>query len=124
MRALLDRRPRAEAPISYSPRGPMSWLSREVNRADTVAQLSVYESVSTLHAIVNRIMTATAGVQFHLYRLPRSGDIEGRKKVTGPHPIKTLMYRPNPFHTGSAFTMAQQQHEDLAGEPELEEATA
>ena len=116
MRALLDRRPRAEAPISYSPRGPMSWLSREVNRADTVAQLSVYESVSTLHAIVNRIMTATAGVQFHLYRLPRSGDIEGRKKVTGPHPIKTLMYRPNPFQTGSAFTMAQQQHEDLAGE--------
>lgn len=116
MRALLDRRPRAEAPISYSPRGPMSWLSREVNRSDTAAQLAVYESVSTLHAIVNRIMTATADVEWQLYRLPRSGDPEGRKLVTNPHPIKTLLNRANPFNTRMAFTAAAQQHEDLAGE--------
>lgn len=94
----------------------MSWLSREVNRADSVAQLAVYESVSTLHAIVNRIMTATADVEWNLYRLPRSGDPEGRKLVTNPHPIKTLLNRANPFNTRMAFTAAAQQHEDLAGE--------
>jgi len=115
VRALLDR-PRADTPIPYVGRAAMSWLTREVNRSDTVAQLSVYESVSTLHAIVSRIMTAVASVEWTLYRLPRSGDPEGRKPVTGPHPIKSLLHRPNPFQNGQAYTMAQQQHEDLAGE--------
>lgn len=119
MRALLDRRPSAgprnETPIPYVPRA-LSWLTREVDRTNTAAQLSVYESVSTLHAIVNRIMTGTAGVPWHLYRLPRSGDPEGRKLVMTPHPIKTLLNRANPFFTRIAFMQAAQQHEDLAGE--------
>lgn len=119
MKALLGPRPRAEAPIPYVARAAMSWLSREVNRTDTVAQLSVYESVSTLHAIVNRIMTATAGVEWNLYRLPRSLDPEGRKLVTGAHPIKSLLMQPNPFQTRMTFTQAQQQHEDLAGESDI-----
>lgn len=93
-------------------------MSRIVNRTDTLAQLSTYESVSTLHAIVNRTSEAVAAVRWHVYRMPRSGDPEGRREVL-KHPVLDLLNRPNPFYTRTRFMRAAQQHAELAGEADL-----
>lgn len=119
MRALLAPTPRPldRAPVPLVSRAT-SFLSRIVNRTDTVAQLSTYESVSTLHAIVRRTCEATAAVRWHLYRMPRSGDPEGRREVL-KHPALDLLNRPNPFTTRSRFMHAAQQHAELAGEADI-----
>lgn len=104
-----------QAPIPLVSR-TATFMSRLVNRTDVTRQLSTYESVSTLHAIVSQISNAVGMNRWCLYRLPRSGDHEGRVEVTKPHPIKTLLERPNPFQTRMQFMTAQQQHVELAGE--------
>ena len=122
MRALLAPRPRGLDVVNRSPvplvSRTASFLSRAVNRTDVVSQLSTYEQVSTLHAIVNRTTEAVASVCWNLYRVPRSGDVEGRRPVTR-HPALDLLNRPNPFQTRMRFMRAAQQHAELAGEADL-----
>lgn len=112
MRALLA--PRNSTPIPLAARSA-AWASRYVNRNDTRAQMATYESVSTLHAIVNSISTAVASTRWHLYKTHRSGDPAKRKEVT-KHPALQVWNRPNPHQTRMQFVRAQQQHLELAGE--------
>ena len=114
MRALLAPRPTNLAPVPLAARAA-TWASRYVNRHDTRAQLGTYESVSTLHAIVNSISTSVAAVRWHLYKTHRSGDPAKRKEVT-KHPALQVWERPNPFMTRMQFVRAQQQHCELTGE--------
>lgn len=114
MKSLLDTRPRNASPVPLVGRAA-TWATRFVNRTDTRAQLATYEAVSTLHAIVEKIATATAGVRWCLYKYPKSGDPEGRKEITR-HPALDLWNRPNPFQTRMAFVEAFMQHLELAGE--------
>lgn len=115
MRALLAPRTlRNSSPVPLAARSA-AWATRYVNRHDTRAQMATYESVSTLHAIVNSISTSVAAVRWHLYKTHRSGDPSKRKEVT-KHPALQVWNRPNPHQTRMQFVRAQQQHLELAGE--------
>jgi HK97 family phage portal protein len=84
-------------------------------RNSSVSELSAMGSVGTLFAIVNRTSTATAKVDWHLYRKAKSGKKEDRVEVT-KHAVIDLWNKPNPFMSRMQFVEIMQQHVDLTGE--------
>ncbi|MEV3857734.1 phage portal protein [Streptomyces sp. NPDC050095] len=79
------------------------------------AQMRAMGGSSTLYAIVDRITTTYAGVEWKLYRSAKSGRDEDRVEVTS-HAALDLWNRPNAHMTGPAFRESAQQHEELTGE--------
>ncbi len=79
------------------------------------AQMRAMGSNSTLYSIVDRIITAYAEVEWHLYRKSPSGQPGDRIEVTS-HAALDLWNSPNPFMSGGAFRESGQQHEELTGE--------
>jgi HK97 family phage portal protein len=75
-------------------------------------------AVSTVFGIVNRVTTATAVADWHLYRKAKSGLKEDRIEVT-KHACIDLWERPNPFMNRRRFIEAAQQHVELVGENAL-----
>jgi HK97 family phage portal protein len=76
-------------------------------------------AVPTLFAVVNRTSTATAALDWHLYRVPADGRHdpgEDREEITTKHAAVDLWRDPNPFMSTSDFVEACQQHIDLVGE--------
>lgn len=73
------------------------------------------EHVSTLFAIVDRLASATASVEWQLWRKAPSGEKKDRTLVTS-HAALDLWRKPNRFYTGQRFIHSIQQHEDLTGE--------
>jgi HK97 family phage portal protein len=71
--------------------------------------------VSTLFAIIDRLATSTASVEWNLYRKAPSGEKKDRTLVT-KHPALDLWRKPNRFYTGQRFVHTIQQHEELVGE--------
>ncbi|MFE7072705.1 phage portal protein [Streptomyces sp. NPDC057620] len=104
-------------PVSFAP--PGSGLRRGfsglMRPAGQTAQMRAMGGSSTLYAIVDRITTTYAGIEWKLYRTAASGRDEDRVEVTR-HAALDLWNRPNKFMTGPAFREATQQHEELVGE--------
>ncbi len=99
---------------------PIPYVSKAINlpwlrQNGTEKQLKAMGSVGTLFAIVNRTSTATASVEWCLYRKHASGDPEKRTKITR-HWALDLWNNPNPFMDRHEFVEITQQHEDLTGE--------
>lgn len=111
LRSLTNRPPVAFAPAT----GRAGFGSGFVRPAGQEAQMRAMGSSSTLYAIVDRITTTYAGVEWGLYRSAKSGRDEDRQEVVS-HPALDLWNRPNPFMTGPQFRETAQQHEELVGE--------
>ncbi|HUV73855.1 MAG TPA: phage portal protein [Anaerolineae bacterium] len=75
--------------------------------------LKTYGSVGTVFAIVDRIITATAGAHWHLYQKAKPGQ---ELKEVFSHPALDLWEHPNPFYDQQEFVETIQQHLDLVGE--------
>jgi HK97 family phage portal protein len=109
-------RPRAEAPVPYSPRRSGTGFGGSAGGGS--GPLAQMGRVGTLFAIVNRTSTATAAPDWGLYRKAKPGkatsDTE-RERVT-VHAALTLWENPNPFMTQADLIEIGQQHVDLAGE--------
>ncbi|MGW4670087.1 phage portal protein [Streptomyces sp. NPDC004324] len=105
------------APISFAPPGSgiRRGFTSMLRPAGQEAQMRAMGGSSTLYAIVDRITTTYAGVEWKLYRSAPSGRDEDRIEVTS-HAALDLWNKPNAFMTGPAFREATQQHEELVGE--------
>jgi len=77
----------------------------------TLANLNTYGAVPWLFAVVSRIATAVASVEWHLYQRAPNGE---REEVT-EHPLIELFEGANPFTSDFTFTETFQQHLELAG---------
>jgi len=86
------------------------------NRDDRL--LKTMESVGTVFAIVNRITTAVAKPDWHLYRKAASGLKEDRTEVT-KHACIDFWEMPNKFMNRRRFMEAAGQHIELVGENAL-----
>lgn len=73
------------------------------------------EEVSTLFAIVERIVTSYSSVEWRMWRKSPTGEKKDRQPVAS-HPALDLWERPNRFHTGRRFREASAQHMELTGE--------
>jgi len=90
-------------------------FGRMMGSAGTESQLRAMGGVGTLYSVVNKITTATAAVDWHLYREAKSGLEEDREEVTS-HACIDLVQRPNPHQTRSELMEASGQHFELTGE--------
>ncbi|NED75271.1 phage portal protein [Streptomyces sp. SID9944] len=105
-------------PVSFAPPGSTrrtGFTSGLLRPAGQEAQMRAMGSSSTLYAIVDRITTTYAGIEWKLYRSAPSGRDEDRVEVTR-HAALDLWNAPNKFMTGPQFREATQQHEELVGE--------
>lgn len=111
LRSLTNR-----TPVPYASNTSRAGLGTGLLRpAGQEAQMRAMGSSSTLYAIVDRITTAYAGVEWKLYRSATSGRDEDRVEVTR-HAALDLWNTPNGFMTGPQFRESAQQHEELTGE--------
>ena len=101
-----------DLPTSYTSRYAMPLFGQ---RRDAVAQMRAMGSVGTLFAIVNRTSTATAQVNWRLWRTAKSGRAEDRTEVTS-HAALDLWRKPNRAYVQQEFVESTQQHLDLTGE--------
>lgn len=83
-----------------------------------VRQMEAYGEVGTVYAIVNRLASATAAVDWHLYRKARSGLKADRVEVTS-HAALDLLNKPNTVMTRQEMFEIGQQHIDLTGEADI-----
>jgi HK97 family phage portal protein len=79
------------------------------------ANLNAYGHVGTLFAIVDRLATGCAQVDWKLWRTAKSGKEEDRVQVTR-HAALDLLDSPTPFHSRTELIESVQQHIDLTGE--------
>lgn len=106
----------ANPPVPYALRGPRYGITgQHSSPAGQTAQMRAQGQNGTLYAIVDRIITTYAQVEWHLYRTVPSGKREDRVEVTD-HPALDLFRSPNDFMLGEAFRESVQQHEELTGE--------
>lgn len=82
---------------------------------DQAAQMTAYGSNGTLFGIVSRLATATAKVDWRLWRKAVSGLKEDRVEVTR-HAVLDLLSHPNNFFTQRELIETCEQHVDLTGE--------
>src|SRR3990167_132096 len=77
---------------------------------DHVAEMMTYSQVGWLFAVVSRIASTVAAVEWKLYRKARE-----RVEIE-QHPALSLWRDASPFLTGHQFIEGFQQHEELTGE--------
>lgn len=113
--AVLDRAVRNQAtpPIPYTSSRPSFFGSR--SRDDRESAMRAMSSVGTLFAIVDRISTAVAKPNWHLYRKSTTGKLEDRQEVTD-HLALRVWNNPNDFYSQVEFIESCQQHFELTGE--------
>ncbi len=109
--AILDR-----APVPFARRDTV-FLPVEGNPGRTMElHLTAMEAQSTLFAIVDRLATSVAAVEWSLWRGDRNlATHEGGTQVLR-HPALTVWEKPNPFLTRPEFVETLQQHFELVGE--------
>lgn len=88
---------------------------------DLERMMQQYGAVGTLFAIVHRISTSVAAVDWHLYRRTsdrrrRYGPVEENRTEVVSHAALDLWNRPNPYYTRQELVESSQQHNDLTGE--------
>lgn len=121
----LSRRPRGQAapaeanlPVQYAPRAAIAGAATgSVARGSTLHQMQLMGQVGTLFGVVHRTTTATAAVNWRLYRKAASGKPEDRTEIT-VHAALDLWCGPpgpNPFYHRQELVEVVQQHIDLTG---------
>lgn len=95
-----------------------AWSLPARNGHDYVAQMETYGDDGTVFPIVNRLMNATASIEWKLWKKSTSGAKEDRTEVTS-HAVLDLLENPNPFMSRMQLMKAGQQHKDLTGEANL-----
>lgn len=111
-----------QTPVPYASRWDTVAAKSGGVRSDMTSQLMAANGVPTLFSIVDRIASATAQVQWHLYRkqtdnrrvTPMPGE-KPRTEITS-HASLTVWNNPNPFMSGMFYREASQQHFELVGE--------
>lgn len=106
---------RNAAPVSYTTSRPSFVSALSGDRGNQTAQMRAMGSVGTLFAIVHRLTTSEASVDWRLYRKAKSGREEDRVEVTS-HAALDLWNNPNPFYDRADFVETFQQHFHLTGE--------
>ncbi|MFJ9214238.1 phage portal protein [Streptomyces sp. NPDC102264] len=117
-RTLLDplRAFRNRTPVPFVSTTSRRTLGSLLTRpAGVTAQMRAVGASGTLFAIVDRIDTSYAQVEWRLWRKAKSGRKEDRVEVTS-HAALDLWNQPNNFMSGPEFREACQQHEELTGE--------
>lgn len=104
-----------KSPVPHAPRSARFSMGFGGTRNDQESQMRAMETVGTLFAIIDRLATATAEVEWKLYRKAASGKPEDRVEVTS-HLALDIWRKPNPWMPGQEFVEVFQQHLDLAGE--------
>jgi HK97 family phage portal protein len=119
---LLTRAPRNDTPVPYVGRsGGLGFFGG--GGGGKKQQMDAYGAVGTLFAIVHRLASATAQVDWKLYRKRTDGRrtygpaSDDRVEVTR-HLALQVWNKPNPFYTRQEFVESFQQHVDLTGESE------
>lgn len=109
LRALANR-----SPVPYAGRSQLRLPMLRPGGAEQ--QMRAMGSVGTLFAIVDRLASSTAAVNWGLYRQAQPGQRpEDRVQVTA-HAAADIWARPNPFFTQQLLTETVQQHYELVGE--------
>jgi HK97 family phage portal protein len=111
--AVTSRRPHNRAPGPYV--GPGTGIWGLFDGTDRGAALASMTSTGTVFAIVDRLATSVAELQWGLWRTAASGKKADRKPVTR-HAALDRLTQPNPFTRRRAFMEAGQQHYELVGE--------
>lgn len=106
------------APVPMTRSGPSSWLTQRRQVGDYDTQMQVYGSNGTVFSIVARLSSATAGVEWKMYRKSASGNDDDRTEVTS-HGVLDLIEKPNDFMSRMDLMEAAQQHSELVGEMDL-----
>lgn len=113
------RRVRNDAPVPLAAsRGSAAGIGGG-SGASATDLLGKMGAVPTLFSVVNRTSTATAALDWHLYRVPtdgRSDPGEDREEITTKHAAVDLWRDPNPFMSTADLVETCQQHMDLVGE--------
>ncbi len=90
-------------------------------RPGTASSLSAMAAQSTVFAIVDKLASEGAAIEWQLFRKTGSQPAPHRERPTDETPVKrhpalTVWNNPNPFHTAQEFREATLQHFELAGE--------
>lgn len=95
---------------SYSAQAPVDY--------NTQQYLLTYEKVGWVYATVDRIATAVAEAQWHLYEKPKRGTGTTKQKriELDDHPLIELLHSVNPFETFNEHMELSQDYMELAGE--------
>lgn len=101
-------------PVPMSPSGRSGLFSAANASGNVEAQLRAMGNVGTLFAIVDKLATGVAAVEWKLYR--KSGDGEDDRTEIKSHPALLVLNKPNSFYTRQELVEAGQQHQDLTGE--------
>lgn len=110
-----------KSPVPLSPRSARSSFQQLFGgqgRRNDDRLLAASATAGTVFGVVNRITTAVAKVEWHLYRKAKSGLAEDREEITDPkrHDSIRLWNKPNPFMTRRRFVETAGQHIELVGE--------
>lgn len=106
----------ARQPVSYAPSS-----NGYSSAGGASGPLDTIENVSTLYSIIDLLSTATAQVDWHLYRKTVDGrrvygpNDDNRRQVT-VHPALNLLDNPNPQMSRNELIQRTQQSIDLVGE--------
>src|SRR6266536_1780312 len=112
-----------KTPVRYTGSSSSPWQYFFGDHKDKAAQMRTMGSVWTMFAIVHRLSTSVAAVNWRLYRKNIDsrrvyGPLEDRRQEVTSHLALDLWNRPNPFYTRQAFVETFMQHHDLTGEAE------
>jgi HK97 family phage portal protein len=100
-------------PIPYGG-GRSSIFKATSDRPPQEKYLGAMGAQSTIFAIVDRIATSIASVEWRLYR--KAAKPEDREEVLGRHPALVVLNKPNQHYTRTEFFETLQQHFELTGE--------
>lgn len=107
------RRVTAAAPVAFAAASRGGLFSAVGAGGNVEAQLRAMGQVGTLFAIVDKLATGVASVEWKLYR---KGAAEDDRTEVQAHPALTVLNRPNSFYNRQELFEAGQQHQDLTGE--------
>ena len=91
----------------------MSYAPGAQTAQTKTSYLRYYSEISWLRAAVSTIAQAVAQSNWRLYKKTKDGN---REEITGTHPLKDLLNRPNPFQSGHEFLELHQTFSELLGE--------
>jgi HK97 family phage portal protein len=107
------RRMVAAAPVAFAAASRGGLFSAQGGSGNVETQLRAMGQVGTLFAIVDKLATGVAAVEWKLYR---KGATEDDRTEVQTHPALMVLNRPNSFYNRQELFEAGQQHQDLTGE--------
>lgn len=111
--ALAKGRPKNLAPVPYTSHGGIGHIAIPIaGRGSRTEQLATMSAIPTLYAVVSKLSTGVAAVEWDLNQQRGTGE---PVPVTR-HAALDMLNKPNPFMPWTEFCEVTQQHIDLTGE--------